>query len=37
MVCNQRDVRKDKAKAINMRIVCGMKILTVPCLCRDKL
>ena len=37
MACNQRDFRKDKPKLLRVRIVCGVKILTVPCLFRDKL
>jgi len=37
MAFKQRDFRKDKPKPLRVRIVCGMKILTVPCLRRDKL
>ena len=37
MACNQRDFRKDKPKPLRTRTVCGVKILTVPFLCRDKL
>jgi hypothetical protein len=37
MAFNQRDFRKDKAKPVMVRRVCGVKILTVPCLFRDKL
>ena len=29
MVYNQRDFRKDKPKPLRVRIVCGVKILTI--------
>ena len=29
MTCNQRDFRKDKPKPLRVRIVCGVKILTI--------
>ncbi len=29
MVFKQRDFRKDKAKSVKLRTVCGLKILTI--------
>ncbi len=29
MASNQRDFRKDKPKPLKLRIVCGVKILTI--------
>jgi len=36
MAFNQRDFRKDKPKAVKLRIVYDVKMLTVSCVCRDK-
>jgi len=37
MALISRDFRKDKPKPLRVRIVGGVKILTVPCLHRVKL
>jgi hypothetical protein len=37
MEFNQRYFREDKAKPLKLHRVCGLKILTVPCLRKDKL
>jgi len=37
MALIQRDFRKDKPKPLKLRIVCGVKILTVPCSRMDNL
>ena len=31
MAFYKRDFRKDKPKPLRVRIVCGVKILTIPC------